>query len=87
MPSLALEWNLAIKAVVCAATKSLNQAVTRNMNRFPPDFMLRVLRTEKEQLVTNCDRFGLLKHSSVMPPRASTEQGVAMFAPLNVEPV
>lgn len=86
MPSLALEWNRAIKAVVCAATKALNQAVTRNMNRFPPDFMLRVIRTEKEQLVTNCDRFGPLKHSSVMP-RAFTEQGVAMFTPLNVEPV
>jgi hypothetical protein len=31
---------------------------------------------EKKELVTNCDRFRTLKHSSVLP-RAFTEQGVA----------
>jgi len=67
------------------STKALNQAVTRNMKRFPPDFMFRVTRTEKEQLVTNCDRFGPLKHSSAMP-RAFTEQGIAMLSSiLNVD--
>jgi hypothetical protein len=62
-----------------ASTKALNQAVTRNRKRFPPDFMFRVTREEKDELVTNCDRFRPLKHSSVMP-RAFTEQGVAMLS-------
>jgi hypothetical protein len=67
------------------STKVLNQAVTRNMKRFPPDFMFRVTKMEKEQLVTNCDRFGPLKHSSAMP-RAFMEQGIAMLSSvLNVD--
>jgi hypothetical protein len=41
--------------------------------------MQRLLPKEKDELVTNCDRFHSLKHSSVMP-RAFTEQGVAMFS-------
>ena len=60
-------------------TKALNQAVTRNRKRFPPDFMFRVTKAEKGELVTNCDRFRPLKHSSAMP-RAFTEQGVAMLS-------
>ena len=37
-------------------TKALNQAVTRNEQRFPQDFMFRLTKTEKQELVTNCDR-------------------------------
>ena len=61
------------------STKALNQAVKRNVRRFPPDFMFRLTKKEKDELVTNCDRFQLLKHSSVSP-RAFTEQGVAMLS-------
>jgi len=39
------------------ATKALNQAVKRNIKRFPPDFMFPLLKREKNELVTNCDRF------------------------------
>jgi hypothetical protein len=60
-------------------TKVLNQAVKRNERRFPPDFMLRLTKKEKNELVTNCDRFERLKHSSALP-RAFTEQGVAMLS-------
>jgi ORF6N domain len=60
-------------------TKALNQAVKRNARRFPPDFMLRLTKKEKDEQVTNCDRFQSLKHSSVSP-RAFTEQGVAMLS-------
>jgi len=49
------------------STKAQNQAVTRNRKRFPPDFIFRLSKEEKDELVTNCDRFQLLKHSSVMP--------------------
>jgi hypothetical protein len=61
------------------STKALNQAVKRNARRFPPDFMFRLTKKEKDELVTNCDRFQPLKHSSVSP-RAFTEQGVAMLS-------
>ncbi len=60
-------------------TKALNQAVKRNERRFPPDFMFRLTKEEKKELVTNCDRFQTLKHSSASPS-AFTEQGVAMLS-------
>ena len=60
-------------------TKLLNQAVSRNAKRFPPDFMFRLNKEETMELVTNCDRLRRLKHSSTMP-RVFTEQGVAMLS-------
>ena len=60
-------------------TKALNQAVKRNIERFPDDFMFSLNETEKDELVTNCDRFETMKHSSTMP-YAFTEQGVAMLS-------
>ena len=49
------------------ATKVLNQAVKRNIKRFPDDFMFKLTPSEKNELVTNCDRFRTLKHSMVAP--------------------
>lgn len=60
-------------------TKVLNQAVKRNIRRFPSDFMFQLNENEKKELVTNCDRFEKLKHS-VVNPFAFTEQGVYMLA-------
>ncbi len=60
-------------------TKVLNQAVKRNIKRFPSDFMFQLNAVEKNELVTNCDRFKTLKHSSINP-YAFTEQGVYMLA-------
>lgn len=60
-------------------TKVLNQAVKRNINRFPEDFRFQLNNYELEQLVTNCDRFNPLKHTSNLP-YAFTEQGVAMLS-------
>ena len=60
-------------------TKALNQAVKRNEKRFPQDFMFRLTKEEKDKLVTNCDRFTPLKHSSALP-KVFTEQGVAMLS-------
>jgi len=62
-----------------AIVKALNQAVKRNAERFPEDFMFRLTKEEKSELVTNCDRFSRLKHSTVFPC-AFTEQGVAMLS-------
>ncbi len=60
-------------------TKALNQAIKRNMARFPSDFMFVLSTEEKNELVTNCDRFENLKHSSVLP-NAFTDYGAIMAA-------
>jgi len=60
-------------------TKVLNQAVKRNIERFPELFRFQLTDSEKNELVTNCDRFENLKHSS-NNPYAFTEQGVAMLS-------
>jgi hypothetical protein len=60
-------------------TKVMNQAVKRNKERFPEEFMFQLTKDEKNELVTNCDRFDKLKHSTTTP-YAFTEQGVAMLS-------
>ena len=61
------------------ATKVLNQAVKRNIERFPSEFTFLITSDEMLELVTNCDRFKNMKHSSV-PMRAFTEHGIIMRA-------
>jgi hypothetical protein len=60
-------------------TKNLNRQVKRNPGRFPVEFMYQLNLKEKNELVTNCHRFAILKHSSSLP-YAFTEHGVAMLA-------
>ena len=60
-------------------TIALNQAVKRNIERFPNRFRFELTESEKMELITNCDRFNSLKHSSYLP-FAFTEEGVAMLA-------
>jgi ORF6N domain len=60
------------------STKVLNQAVKRNLDRFPPDFMFRLTQEEanQSQIVT-----GSQKHRDPrLLPYAFTEQGVAMLS-------
>ena len=60
-------------------TKSLNQAVKRNLDRFPPNYRFQLTKPEVEEAVTKCDHLGVLKFS---PYRAYafTERGVAMLS-------
>ena len=60
-------------------TKVLNQAVKRNIERFPDNFRFQLTKEELEELVTKCDRFKSLKHSTSLP-YVFTEQGVAMLS-------
>ena len=48
-------------------TKVLNQAVKRNIQRFPSEFRFQLKENEKNELVTICDRFESLKYSSSLP--------------------
>lgn len=68
-----------LAALYNVETKVLNQAVKRNLNRFPESFRFQLNDKEKDELVTNCDRFEVLKHST-SNPYAFTEQGIAMLS-------
>ncbi|MBI4229223.1 MAG: ORF6N domain-containing protein [Planctomycetes bacterium] len=59
-------------------TGSLNQAVRRNLDRFPEDFMLLLTRGEVANLISQSviSSWG----GTRKPPRAFTEQGVAMLS-------
>ena len=57
-------------------TKALNQAVKRNAERFPSDFMFRL--TAEEMLNMRSQFVTASKRNTSAPPFAFTEQGVAM---------
>jgi hypothetical protein len=60
-------------------TKRLNEQVRRNELRFPSDFVFRLTREEKAEVVANCDHLSKLKYSSHLP-YAFTEHGALMAA-------
>ncbi len=59
-------------------TKALNQAVKRNLSRFPPDFMFQLTKDEFEDLRSQFVTFNSLHRRYL--PYAFTEQGVAMLS-------
>lgn len=48
-------------------TKALNQAVRRNIELFPADFMFALTKPEKQEVVTICDYLARLKFSPTLP--------------------
>ena len=60
-------------------TKALNQAVKRNIGRFPSDFMFQLTKDEKNELVTKCDYLQNLKYSPQLP-FAFTEHGITALS-------
>ena len=42
------------------STKRLNEQITRNIKRFPEDFLFRLSRAEKAEVVANCDHLAKL---------------------------
>jgi len=62
-------------------TKVLNQAVNRNKDRFPEDFMFRLTRQEFSYLKSQFVTSSLERHGGRRKlPNAFTEQGVAMLS-------
>jgi len=62
-------------------TAALNQAMRRNRDRFPADFMFRFTRAEVEDLNRSQIVIGSQRHRNPrFPPYAFTEQGVAMLS-------
>jgi len=73
-----LDFDLA--ALYGVATFNLNKAVTRNLSRFPNDFMLLIPAKEAECLIF---RNGISKRGQggrTKPVRAFTQEGVAMLS-------
>lgn len=60
-------------------TKALNQAIKRNAERFPMDFMFQLDAAEKAEVVTSCDHLQKLKFSRALP-FAFTEHGAIQAA-------
>jgi ATP-dependent Clp protease ATP-binding subunit ClpA len=70
-----------LAALYGVTTKALNQAVKRNADRFPEDFMFRLNQTETESLNRSQIVTGSQKHRDPrFPPYAFTEHGAIMAA-------
>ncbi len=60
--------------------RALKQAVKRNMDRFPNDFMFELTKAEWNEVITNCDNLPETVKYSPARPFAFSEQGVAMLS-------
>jgi len=68
-------------------TKTLNQAVKRNIDRFPEDFMFRLTKDETKQLNRSQIVTGSQKHRDPrFPPYTFTEHGAVMLASILKSP-
>ncbi|MEY2506436.1 MAG: hypothetical protein QOH01_765 [Verrucomicrobiota bacterium] len=67
-----------LAALYGVETRALNQAVKRNSNRFPPDFVFTLSRSEIARISQSVTSSSALKFSKRV--RAFTEQGVAMLS-------
>lgn len=75
-----LDSDLAIVYSCANGTKTINQAISRNKDRFPDDFYFLLTKYEfdnlKSQIGTSISNYGDVRKM----PYAFTEQGVAMLA-------
>lgn len=68
-----------LAAIYGVETRTLNQAVKRNAERFPEDFIFTLNAAEKLEVITNCDHLARLKFAKSLP-FAFTEHGAIMAA-------
>jgi hypothetical protein len=73
-----LDFDLALLYEV--ENRALKQAVKRNIDRFPEDFMFQLTKSEWKEVITNCDNLPDGIKFSPITPLAFTEQGVAMLS-------
>ena len=72
-----------LAALYGVETRALNQAVRRNLSRFPADFMFQLTREEADVLLGSRSQAVILKRRGQnikYLPYAFTEQGVAMLS-------
>ncbi len=76
-----------LAALYGVTTKALNQAVKRNANRFPEDFMFRLTRAETDSLNRSQIVTGSQKHRDPrLQPYTFTEHGAIMAATILSSP-
>jgi len=68
-----------LAALYGVPTKRLNEQVKRNARRFPEDFVFRLTRAEKDEVVAKCDHLRNLRFAKSMP-YAFTEFGAIQAA-------
>lgn len=73
-----LDFDLA--ALYETETRILKQAVKRNIDRFPEDFMFQLTKKEWNEVITNCDDLPPNAKFASFNPYAFTEQGVSMLS-------
>jgi phage regulator Rha-like protein len=73
-----LDFDLAILYEV--DTRSLNQAVKRNPDRFPSDFMFRLTQIEWDNMISHFVISSAGTRKKIAAPFAFTEHGVAMIS-------
>ncbi len=67
-----------LAALYGVSTRDLNKAVSRNLDRFPSDFMMHLTHEDLENLMF---QFGTSRWGGTRkPPRAFTEHGVGMLS-------
>ena len=66
-------------------TKRINEAVSRNPEKFPEGYLIKLNEIEKQEVVANCDHLASLKFSPNLP-KAFTEKGLYMLATILKSP-
>ena len=66
-------------------TKRINEAVSRNTEKFPEGYLIELNEREKQEVVANCDHLSSLKFSPNLP-KAFTEKGLYMLATILKSP-
>ena len=61
-------------------TRVLKQAVRRNLERFPSDFMFQMEKPEFIEVITDCDKLKVEYKFTPSLPFCFTEQGIAMLS-------
>ena len=69
-----------LSAMYNVETRALKQAVRRNIQRFPKDFLVELSMKEWKELITDCDKLPETAKYNPSPPFAFTEQGIAMLS-------
>lgn len=73
-------FNFDLAVLYDVETRVLKQAVRRNLQRFPEDFMFQLSKDEWKEVVTKCDNLPNKIKYNPITPFAFTEQGVAMLS-------
>ena len=81
-----LDWDIA--ELYGVETRSLNQAVKRNKERFPQNFRFQLTKNELSELITICDQFGNFvffhaKHEVIWKPFAVSAHSLVQRAHRN----